>query len=156
MREHRGAAISRWLASSTEHPERAYEDWKRGTPAVLRTGVRFDAVRMPPQLVHAALGTATADDLPAALKGQLDGPVIADWATCYYALVPVGTCAAWREPVGTMRGAGGWVGVPRLDQRGPDGVHWITPAAAPGHLCRPDYVAALLHRGRARLEGIPQ
>lgn len=54
-------AISRWLASSIDTPDIAFEDWQSGRPAVLRTGRAFDAVRMPQTLVHAAARSTVPD-----------------------------------------------------------------------------------------------
>ncbi|MGW2513631.1 hypothetical protein ACWC0A_30405 [Streptomyces scopuliridis] len=146
-------AISRWLASSIKEPVWAYEDWGRGRPAVLRCGIRFDAIRMPAPLMHAALGTTVPEDVPAALADALTGPVIADHAQWFYALVPVGTCERWREAHSVGRGIGAWLGVPRLDQLGPDGVHWAQPIRRPGRLSEPNDVAALVRKGSACLAG---
>ncbi|MFJ2176430.1 hypothetical protein ACIOHE_26505 [Streptomyces sp. NPDC087851] len=146
--------IHAWLASSLKEPEFAKEDWKRTGIAVLRCGVRFDVIRMHPDVVHAAIGTTSYAAIPAAVEAARLGPVIADHATHYYALVPVGTVERWSDPHGEPRGIGAWVGVPRLDLRGPDGVYWASPLEKPGSVCEPEAVAEFLDLGCTRLGGV--
>ncbi|AXG81164.1 hypothetical protein DVK44_29630 [Streptomyces paludis] len=143
--------IARWLASSITEPDFAYEDWQRGRPAVLRVGVRFDAVKMHPNLVHAALGVTGVTDVVDAMPVMIGGPVVAHPGPWYHALVPVGTCARWGEPYGTMLGVGGWLKVPHPSNRGTSDVHWASPVVAPGQLCDPGDVAALLRAGAGKL-----
>lgn len=147
-------AIARWLMSSIRHPDVARQDWLDGRPAVLRLGIRFDAVRMPMELVHAALSSTQAEKVAGGLAEALDGPVIADPVAHYYALVPPGTAGTWRSPLGVVIGVGGWLGVPRLDRTGPVGVHWAVPPTVVGKLSVPGDVAELLRVGQARLERV--
>ncbi|GAA1168552.1 hypothetical protein GCM10009654_27160 [Streptomyces hebeiensis] len=150
-------AIARWLASSVTQPEVAHQDWLDGRPAVLRTGIVFDAVRMRPELVHAAVGSTAADVVPRALADILHGPVICHPAVWFYALVPPHTTEIWRSPLATVRGRGGWLGVPRADRLGTGrGItpHWIVPVERIGRLCEADVVADLLRAGQERLEAV--
>ncbi|WP_046495100.1 hypothetical protein [Streptomyces odonnellii] len=147
-------AIARWLMSSSQVPSIAREDWAYGRPALLRTGVAFDAVKMPRELVHAAAASSDPATVSAALAEVLGGPVICQPGTWYYALVPPGTCAAWRSPLAVVRGEGGWLGIPREDQTEPHAVatYWTVPVSQVGGLCDPDAVAELLRVGRERLD----
>ncbi|MFD8965950.1 hypothetical protein ACFV0C_13295 [Streptomyces sp. NPDC059568] len=148
-------AIARWLLSSSRAPDIPRQDWADGKPALLRTGAVFDAVRMPQPLVHAAVRSTVADVVAAALAETLDGPVIHDPMAWFYALVPPGTCETWRSPMATVRGAGGWLGVPRTDRTVPMRVtaYWAVPVERTDKLCDPAAVAKLLRVGRDRLEG---
>ncbi|MFJ4921096.1 hypothetical protein [Streptomyces sp. NPDC088725] len=143
---------ARWLASSLTQPAVAGQDWRDGRPAILRTGIVFDAVRMPQELVHAAVrGTADAT-VAAALAATLRGPVIRDPGVWYYALVPPKTTENWRSLLATVRGRGSWLGVPRPDRTAPPGIHWSVPPETAGRVCCPDAVAELLRLGRQRLD----
>ena len=71
-------AISGWLTSTTRHPEIAEQDWAVGRPAILRTGIIYDAVRMPMELVHAAVQSTVPNEVARALAKALDGPAPAD------------------------------------------------------------------------------
>ncbi|WP_030752878.1 hypothetical protein [Streptomyces sp. NRRL F-5135] len=88
---HLADPISRWLADVLSEPDTAWEDWDQGRPAILRTGVRFDAVRMHPDLVHAAVGHTSPEAVAAVLAVALTGPVICHPGVWYYALVPAQT-----------------------------------------------------------------
>ncbi|MER8000331.1 hypothetical protein [Streptomyces sp. NPDC095613] len=150
-------ANSCWLASARPTPEDAYADWKQGYPVMLRGGHVFDAVRVRPELVHAAVGSSTPADVATALTRQLSaGPVICDRGIWYYALVPPGTSETWRSALGTVRGRGSWIGVPALDRTHrthPVHLHWIVTPRWPRRLCDPDAVTELLRIGQYQLEG---
>nr|WSZ95702.1 hypothetical protein OH820_08535 [Streptomyces sp. NBC_00857] len=149
------AAISRWLTSTTRHPDIAEQDWADGRPAILRTGILYDAVRMPMQLVHAAVRSTAPAEVARALAELLDGPVVCHPGAWYYALVPAGTCEIWRSPCAAVRGRGGWLGVPRVDRTEPAPVdpYWAVAVERINRLCSPAAVAELLHVGRERCEG---
>ncbi|MFF2522213.1 hypothetical protein [Streptomyces liangshanensis] len=146
-------ALARWLMSTIRTPDVAWQDWLNGRPAVLRTGVHFDAVRMPMELVHAAFSSTQPEIVSGGLAEVLDGPVIADPAAYYYALVPAGTAETWRSVLGVVRGRGGWLVVPRLDRTDPGGPYWAVPPVKVGKLCGAVDVAELLRVGQARLDG---
>lgn len=124
---------------------------------MLRGGQIFDAVRVRPELVHAAVGSSTPADVATALARRFSaGPVICDRGIWYYALVPPGTATSWRSALGTVRGRGAWIGVPALDrthQTHPVQLHWIVTPRRPRRLCDPDAVAELLRVGQSQLEG---
>ncbi|WP_158712318.1 hypothetical protein [Streptomyces sp. NRRL F-5135] len=138
-------------------PKDAYDDWWLGRPALLRGGQIFDAVRVQPELVHAAVGSSTPADVATSLARRLSaGPVICDRGIWYYALVPPGTTTSWRSALGTIRGRGAWIGVPALDrthQTHPVHPHWIVTPRWPRRLCDPEDVAELLRAGQHQLEG---
>ncbi|MYZ36663.1 MULTISPECIES: hypothetical protein [unclassified Streptomyces] len=143
-----------WLASSSRLPGKAHDHWYRqGRPALLPTGVIFDAVRMPAVLVHAAVGSAEPDSVAGELSKILKGPVIAETGW-YYALVPPRTTETWRSPLAVVRGRGAWLTVPRVDHTKPrhSGCHWSVPVEQVGKLCDPAGAAELLQVGRERLE----
>ncbi|MFF5565273.1 hypothetical protein ACFY7Z_10620 [Streptomyces sp. NPDC012623] len=142
-------AISRWLASSIRDPESAFRDWADGRPAILALGARFDAVKAPGRLVHAA-ADAPEHDAVAVVLDRLGGPVI--WAppTWYMILVPTGTAEEWVSPYASALSRGTYLTVPRLDRTGPAGIHWAVPPTRARALCAPDEVARLLHLGHQR------
>jgi hypothetical protein len=148
-------AVGRWLASSLREPEQAYQEWEHGRVAILRSGIRFDAVRMSEELVHAAAGSTVPGVVSGALAEVLDGPVVCHPGQWFYALVPPGTCEVWRSGVSVARGRGGWVGVPGVDRTVPSPVvpYWSVPVEQVGGLCPPAAVSGLLRVGRERCEG---
>lgn len=119
---------------------------------MLRAGGTFDAVRIPQELVHAAVHSTVEVVVNGALADILDGPVIRDPAKWYYALVPPGTAGAWRSRWGTVLGSGAWVAVPQVDRVEGPGVHWAVPVEEVGQLCSAHRVATLLEHGGKRLE----
>ncbi|MEV7422897.1 DUF6415 family natural product biosynthesis protein [Streptomyces sp. NPDC091212] len=146
--------IACWLLSAAEEPDQAHHDWDGGIPALLPLGGAFDAVKVPAGLVHATVDSRSLSDAAAALS-QL-GPVICEPHRWYYALVPVGTAAAWIDRQGVGLGSGTWCAVPRPDctvpvddRRRP---YWAVPPDTPGRLCDPEALAALLQAGGERLE----
>ncbi|MFJ1580433.1 hypothetical protein [Streptomyces sp. NPDC088182] len=149
--------VERWLASSVPSSDFAFSEWQYGRPAVLRTGVRFDAVRMPVQLVHAATGsTAPEPEVVGGFLAEiLDGPVICHPGQWYYALVPPGTAEIWRSEWAVVRSIGAWLGVPHPDCTAPKpvSVYWAVPITEPGALCSAEAVATLLRLGHSRVEG---
>jgi hypothetical protein len=150
-----GTAISRWLMSTTRHREIAEEDWAAGRPAILRTGVLYDAVRMPQELVHAAVGSTVPGVVSGGLAEVIDGPVVCHPGQWFYALVPLGTCEVWRSAVAVARGRGGWLGIPGVDRTVPTSVapYWAVPVEQIGGLCPSAAVTELLRVGRERCEG---
>ncbi|MFJ5227854.1 hypothetical protein [Streptomyces sp. NPDC088400] len=151
----RTEAVSRWLTSTTRHPDIAEKDWAAGRPAILRTGILYDTVRMPQELVHAAVGSTVPDSVSVALAEALDGPVVCHPGQWYYALVSPGTCEVWRSPVAAARGRGGWLAIPRVDRTEPAPVdpYWAVPVERIDRLCTPAAVSELLRVGRERCEG---
>jgi hypothetical protein len=144
-------SIANWLARSLDAPEVARQEWRRGRLAMLRTGGVFDAIRVPQELVHAAVGSTDPEVVSGALA-ELCGPVICDRATWYYALVLPGTSETWRSPLAQVRGMGGWLGVPPIGITEPEGVYWSVPPLRAGGLCATEAVTALLAIGRDQLE----
>ncbi|MGW6771360.1 hypothetical protein ACWGBX_13170 [Streptomyces sp. NPDC055037] len=149
------SAIARWLTSSSHTPAVAHEAWRDGRPAILRTGDPYDAVRMPPTLIHAAVDSSVPDVVAGALADALEGPVICQPGVWYYALVPPGTCETWRSAEAVVRGRGGWLGIPRPDHTEPTPVtpYWAVPVEQVGMLSSAEAVAELLRVGRAQVEG---
>ncbi|MFF1419099.1 hypothetical protein [Streptomyces sp. NPDC058280] len=140
--------------SSLDTPSVARHDWEMGRPAVLRTGVVFDAVKMSPELVHAAVESTRPDLVGGALARTLDGPVIYHPSAQYYALVAAQTTETWRSPLATVLGRSGWLTVPRVDRTRPPGIHWTVPITQAGKLCTPSAVVEFLRVGRAKCEDV--
>ncbi|GGP86019.1 hypothetical protein [Streptomyces melanogenes] len=152
------AAITNWLASAHATPAQARREFNVGI-ALLRTGDVFDAIRLPASVVHSAAGSSAPEAVVAFLaKGLRVGAVIHDAygvGVWYYALVPPGTYDHWRVPGVECLAPGTWLGVPRLDLLSRPGPYWALPPHAVGSVCDAHAVAALVLRGRDRLDVVP-
>ncbi|MET8692784.1 hypothetical protein ABZV65_09580 [Streptomyces bauhiniae] len=139
-------AIRDWLAGAHPSPGRVRREWARCGLALLPLGSRFDAVRVPGDLVHAAVGKLAVSD-------ALDGPVIHDVRTLgptYCALVP--QQGDWPgDPETPLLSHGTHLGVPDLTVTGPPGSFWVTTPRRRHHLCRAEDVLALIACGRREL-----
>ncbi|MER7047712.1 hypothetical protein [Streptomyces jumonjinensis] len=145
------SATGQWLAESLDQPEIAWEGWRKGPQTMLPAGRRFDAVRIPAELVHAAADSAIHATVAEYLTAALDGPVICDPARWYYALVPPDTTESWTCGLARCLGTGAWIGVPHTDLTKHTQLHWCVPMTQPGHLCDPSTVAALIEHGHKQL-----
>ncbi|MEU9402229.1 hypothetical protein [Streptomyces sp. SID4985] len=139
-------AIRDWLAGAHASPEQARREWSRCGVALLPLGPRFDAVRIPGDLLHAAVGGGDIGNV-------LNGPVIHDVRTLgptYWALVP--HQGDWPgDPETPLLSHGTYLGVPDLIVTGPPGSFWVTPPSRRHHLCRAEDVLALIDYGRKEL-----
>ncbi|MFE7128973.1 hypothetical protein [Streptomyces sp. NPDC057617] len=146
-------AIAEWLVTGSKEPEGAFRTWRTGRYAMVPTGTAFDAVRMPQELVHAAVGSWDPEVVAGALSEILDGPVIRDPDAWIYALVPPRTTETWRSPHAVVRGRGAWLAMPRTDLIHPtqSRIYWAVPVDTVGQLCSPADVADLLRVGEHRL-----
>lgn len=143
MNVHENRAIADWLAHAHPDPGRARAEWSRHGIALLPLGRRFDAVRVPAERIHAAVGCDRPATVAAALAEWLHGPVIRDTrgdGRPYYVLVA--PTAAW---YGTEQrlGTDTYLGVPRP---GPLSLlaAWVVPPEHPGNLCDPAHLRAFL------------
>ncbi|MFH8288359.1 hypothetical protein [Streptomyces sp. NPDC018059] len=59
-------------------PRRGLQEWREAGVALLPLGSRFDAVRLPEALVHAAVRTTEPQVIAERLAQRLPGPVIYD------------------------------------------------------------------------------
>ncbi|EPH45336.1 hypothetical protein ABT390_35585 [Streptomyces aurantiacus] len=136
--------ITEWLARADPNPVAVYGAWSEHGVALLPLGRRFDAVRVPAQRVHAAVGSNDPQIVASSLRDWLEGPVIRDLRSSmgpYYVLISP-NAAAWdgaEERLSTDT----YLGVPRPGQLSLQ-AHWVVPLAAPGDLCDPAYLSALL------------
>jgi hypothetical protein len=154
MPAQRTSPLSDWLAHAQADPETAHREWRDQALAVLPLGVRFDTVRIPAEILYAALVNTRPAAVSPLLEQLLGGPVIQDADRWFYPLVPVGPAARWRSgATAEYLGAGAWLGVPQVDQLAPPGTHWIVPVREPGRLCGLARVAELVDVGAARLAG---
>ncbi|WP_434592857.1 hypothetical protein [Streptomyces sp. A5-4] len=133
-------ATADWLARALRIPSLAHAEWAARGVALLPLGHRYDAVRIPAEV----LLSAHPEPLPDAL-----GPVVLDpYALRFYALVPPGTTHTWRSPLARCLGRGAWIGVPHVERTQPPGLHWIAPMETAGDLCSPAMLSDLLSKGR--------
>ncbi|WP_331748214.1 hypothetical protein [Streptomyces sp. NBC_00648] len=151
-------AITNWLASAHHVPAQARREFDVGI-ALVPTGEKFDAIRLPSPVVHAAAGSQDPDAVAAYLTEALkNGAVIHDAygiGVWYYALVPPGTHTHWQVPDVECLRPGTWLGVPRLDLTARPGPHWTLPPTTVGSVCTAQAVADLVALGQNRLRQTP-
>ncbi|MFF4361021.1 hypothetical protein [Streptomyces sp. NPDC001604] len=147
--------VKHWLATAHPTPQRAYAEWTDQGVALIPLGRRFNAIRIPGPLIHAATGSDQPDHLAQTMQDRLDGPVIHDHLTTgatYYALVPYGPGIPWLGANDTpLLGHGVYLGVPALERTAPPGTYWITPPRHRNDLCAHDAVFDLVLEGRRHL-----
>jgi hypothetical protein len=148
-------AIAEWLTREHPTPIQVWTEWAAHGVALLPLGKRFAAVRMTMDVVHAAVGSDSADQVAEVLVALLDGPVVYDrrvTGATYYALVQWHPDLVWaHDEVAPCLGRGIYLGVPRIDRRKPPGTYWVVAPRYAGDLCAPEAVAALVDIGRQRL-----
>ncbi|MFJ4870037.1 hypothetical protein [Streptomyces sp. NPDC088757] len=150
-----GAAT--WLLVAAKDAREARHEWATYGVALLRCGSLFSAVRMPAELVHAAVGTDERADVATFLEAVLEGgPVIHDaGGRQFYALTPASTARYWRTAGTECLGTDSFLGVPATDVTEPDprcSAYWVVPMNGPGALCVPGAVARLVGIGRDALD----
>jgi hypothetical protein len=149
--------ITEWLDRAHPVPQRARAEWSTQGVALLPLGELFCAVRLPGELVYAAVSSADTDQVAAILGELLRGPVIHDHRTTgatYYALINWGAGVIQqleRAEDTPCLGQGTYLGVPRIDRRKPPGTYWVVPPRYDGDLCRPAAVRSLIAAGRQEL-----
>ncbi|MGW1071658.1 hypothetical protein [Streptomyces sp. NPDC002537] len=131
---------AKWLSQVLLVPTKGW--WLRGDPAHVLTGVLFDAVEIPAEVIHAQAGSGDRGAVERAFrKAAITSAVIAEpshgW---YYALVPPGTAREWRPPLECL-GPSHSIAVPPPHRTGPPGIHWLlTPPDSAASLCDPEDV----------------
>lgn len=146
--------IADWLAGALDNPKQAHTEWMALRVAMLPLGVRFTAVRLSQDLVHAAVSSTAPDVVSRVLAESLIGPVIHDAISHrYYALTPDLDMAGWRPAEGAVLfGRGTWLGVPRLDQTAPQQYsYWSVPPDGARSFCDLGRVAQLVSFGCEQL-----
>ncbi|GGP59409.1 hypothetical protein [Streptomyces melanogenes] len=150
--------VTDWLASAHPAPAQAQREFAVGI-ALVPTGEKFDAIRLPAPVVHAAARAETPDAVATFLAEALPGGAVIHDAygigVWYYALVPPGTYANWQAPDVECLRPGTWLGVPRVDLTAPPGPHWARPPDAVGSMCSAHAAADLVEVGQARLHQMP-
>jgi hypothetical protein len=154
MPTQRTISVSGWLARAHADPPTAHREWQDQLLTVLPLGVRFDAVRIPVEVLYAAILNVRPAGVSPLLEQLLGGPVIQDADRWFYPLVPVGPAARWRSRTAAYLGFGCWLGVPQVDQLASPGAYWAVPMREPGRLCDLARVAELVSVGAARLAGV--
>ncbi|GAA1356261.1 hypothetical protein [Streptomyces beijiangensis] len=152
-------AVEDWLVRAHPDPSRAQTEWWLQDIAMIPTGRRFDALRIPAPLVHAAARGNDRFQVTAFLSEFFDrAGIIHDGymtGVSYYALIPPGTAAAWQSTEAVCLEPGTWLGIPRTNCLEPPGPYWVLPPRFAGDLCAPHTVSALLAAGRALLPREP-
>ncbi|MEU4348321.1 hypothetical protein [Streptomyces sp. NPDC023838] len=158
MKNQSSRAITNWLATAHDVPAQARREFDVGI-ALMPVGEKFDVIRLPAPVVHAAAGGEDPDVVGSFLAEVLeDGAVIHDAygvGVWYYALVPPGTHAVWRVPRVECLRPGTWLGVPRVDLTARPGPYWALPPSAVGCVCAARAVADLVALGQRRLRQSP-
>ncbi|MFI0228948.1 hypothetical protein [Streptomyces sp. NPDC017086] len=149
--------IRAWLAGAHGTTGQVRLEWSMQRLAVLPLRIGLGAVRMPGGIVHAAVGTGEPRAVAAAVRDQLNGPVIQDVRTAlgptYWALVPYRADARWDGGTDTpLLGPGTYLGVPDLGITAPPGAYWVVQPYGRDHLCELPDVAAFIQRGRDATE----
>ncbi|WP_225882166.1 hypothetical protein [Streptomyces aureocirculatus] len=138
-------AIAEWFAHAHPVPPQALAEWSNRGLALLPLGVRFDAIRVPGQAIHAALGSEDPQVVEQALGDWLHGgPVIRDTRTAsgrYYVLIAPD--APWEGPADRLE-PGTYLSVPRIGHQASPVTFWAVPPQRYGVLCDPAHLAALL------------
>jgi hypothetical protein len=147
--------ISGWLASGHPSPSTALREWDSAARlAMIPLGHTFDAVRIPAELVHAAIRSVDQAVVEARLSQYFNGPVIHDPGfRRYYALVPCDTARVAMPTGAECLSEGAWLGVPRWDRIDFDeetqASYWSVPLPRPGILCNAADVLDLVNLGAA-------
>ncbi|WP_433547581.1 hypothetical protein ACQPZG_22770 [Streptomyces sp. CA-294286] len=145
--------VAEWLAGAHADPPTAHHDWQARNLTVLPLGVLFDTVRIPAEVLHAAILHVRPAGMSRLLEQLLGGPVVQDADRWFYPLVPVGRADRRQPGAARYLGRGAWLGVPQVDRIAPPGAYWAVPVRAPGRLCDPARVDELVAVGTARLAG---
>ncbi|GGO42991.1 hypothetical protein [Streptomyces lasiicapitis] len=124
-------------------PGQARREWTDAHVAMIPLGRRFDAVRVPAERIHAAVGSDESATVAAALEDWLRGPVVQDLRSGlgpYYVLVAPD--AEWQgEEVRLSTGT--YLGVPRVGHIAYL-MTWVVQPQRPGDLCDVGCLRALL------------
>ncbi|WP_051827475.1 hypothetical protein [Streptomyces bicolor] len=147
--------ISEWLARAHPAPQQACSEWSDQGVALLPLGRLFAAIRVPADLVYAAVGSEDSAQVADILRMWLRGPVIHDHRSVgptYYALIQWHAGLVWDygEHAPCLHGDT-YLGVPRIDRREPPGTYWVVPPRFEGDLCRPQAVRELIDAGRRQI-----
>ncbi|AYN43819.1 hypothetical protein D9753_22415 [Streptomyces dangxiongensis] len=149
-------AIRAWLAGA--HPTAQVRlEWTTQRLALVPLRDELGAVRIPGDILHAAVGTDDPRTVAATVRDQLHGPVIHDVRTAlgptYWALVPYRGHAHWGGAADTpLLGPGTYLGVPDIGVTEPPGAYWVVQPYGRGNLCELPAVAAFIQRGRHAVE----
>ncbi|MEI5100383.1 hypothetical protein RB200_19885 [Streptomyces sp. PmtG] len=143
LNEHELRSTACWLAGADPNPGKVWAEWEKHGVALLPLGRRFDAIRVPAERIHDAVGSEDAKAVAECLRTWLEGPVIRELRSNfgpYYALIAPD--ADWDGPEERLS-TGTYLGVPR-----PGHLSlltcWAVPPLTPGALCDPVHLHTLL------------
>jgi hypothetical protein len=143
--------IAEWLARAADDTRKAHNEWADQGVTLLRCGKAFGVVRIPGELLRAAMG-----DVPFAadeLRFHIGGPVIHDHAEGpYWALIHGHAGLVWDEgdDVPSLDN-NTYLGVPSLARTQPPGPHWVVAPRFDGDVCRPETVRRFIAYARTKL-----
>ncbi|MEU1132383.1 hypothetical protein ABZ383_21395 [Streptomyces sp. NPDC005900] len=145
------SAAFKWLSHAQQESRQAHREWADTGVALLPLGQRFDAARLPAQLLLASVGTYDPLEIAERLTRFLNGPVLFDgrlMGGTYYALMRPSPGQPWKHQAAAPRlSTGTYLGVPKIGRTKPPGTHWVVPPRFPGDLCEPATVEALIGFG---------
>lgn len=153
-------AAERWLLGAAPSPQAAMDDWADEGTTFLRPGNLFGAVAVRASLVHTALLLDDPAKCGPSLRARLGGaPVFYQENQfgregAYVVLVSTDVAAQWDVPGSVAHHRGALLEVPAPDRvraRGP--IWWVVPVGAPGQLCDPGPLAALVKQGFDMITG---
>jgi hypothetical protein len=133
------AAAECWLLDAAPNRPTAEAEWASGHGvALLTAGVRWDAVRVPYNVLHPEFDCGTAPEVlrERLAEFEIAGPVFCDPYRPYtYFMVPPGTDRVWGRDLAAagVECLGGTqpyvrhVGVPHLGRVAPPGAYWLHP-----------------------------
>ncbi|MGI5340734.1 hypothetical protein ACQEVS_26725 [Streptomyces sp. CA-181903] len=133
-----------WLVSRDPRPREIRETWMRDAPAMLRTGMHFEAVRLAAGVVGVLAGSGERDAVEGAFKaaGVASAVIVDPSGRWFYVLVPPGTAMGWDVPGIHVLAADHFLGVPAPYRADPPGTHWL--------LCPPQGEEELVDPGALR------
>ncbi|WP_228995191.1 hypothetical protein [Streptomyces sp. DH8] len=153
-------AAERWLLEAAMFPQAAKSDWADDGTTFLLPGNLFGAIAVRASLVHTALLLDDPAKCGPSLRKRLrDAPVFYQENQfgregAYVVLVSTDVAAQWDVPGSVAHHPGALLEVPapgRIRARGP--IWWVVPVGAPGQLCAPDPLAALVKQGFDMITG---
>lgn len=147
-----------WLVSRDPRPREIRETWMRDAPAMLRTGLHFEAVRLAVSVVGVVADSGERDAIEDAFRAAgIENAVIADpYGRWFYVLVPTGTAGEWDIPGIHVLAADHYLGVPAPHRADPPGTHWLLcPPQGEEDLADPAALRRLIAAACARVAAGP-
>ncbi|MGW3110571.1 hypothetical protein [Streptomyces sp. NPDC001091] len=150
-------AVSTWLAGAHPTPARVRTQWAEDEVALVPLGIRFAAIRIPADLMHAGIGSEHREDVADVARDVFRGPVMIGarniGGLTYWAIVPWRPGVYWPAmPETPYLGVGTHLSIPAVGCTEPPGPHWIAPPRYAYDLCSRERVFDVVMRGRHIVE----